>query len=75
MSFITTHLEVAKEHVSDAEHEVKIVMSELLKDKMGDMKNIAMLRDAHRMLQEVYRLLDTVHYNVSKNTYHEEEGR
>jgi len=75
MSSVTTHLEVAKEHVSDAEHEVKIVMSELLKDKMGDLKNVAMLRDAHKMLQEVYLLLDTVKYNVSKNTYHEEEGR
>ena len=57
MSFITTHLEIAKDSVSNAQHEVKIVMSELLKRKMGDSKNLAILQDAYKMLQEVYRML------------------
>ena len=57
MSFITTHLEMAKGRVSDAQHEVKIVMSELLKQKMGNSKNLAILQEAYKMLQEVYRML------------------
>ena len=57
MSFITTHLEMAKDSVSDAQHEVKIVMSELLKRKMGDSKNLAILQDAYTMLQDIYRML------------------
>ena len=57
MSFITTHLEIAKDSVSDAQHEVKIVMSELLKQKMGNSKNLAILQEAYKMLQEVYRML------------------
>ena len=64
MSFITTHLEIAKDSVSNAEHEVKIVMSELLKRKTGDSKNLAILQDAYKMLQEVYRLLGIVQDNV-----------
>jgi hypothetical protein len=57
MSFITTHLEIAKDSVSNAQHEVKIVMSELLKRKMGDSKNLAILQDAYTMLQDIYRML------------------
>ena len=57
MSFITTHLEMAKDSVSDAQHEVKIVMSELLKRKTSDSKNLAILQEAYKMLQEVYRML------------------
>jgi hypothetical protein len=57
MSFITTHLEIAKDSVSNAQHEVKIVMSELLKQKMSDSKNLAILQEAYKMLQEVYRML------------------
>jgi len=57
MSFITTHLEMAKDSVSDAQHKMKIVMSELLKQKMGNSKNLAILQEAYKMLQEVYRML------------------
>lgn len=57
MSFISTHLEMAKDSVSDAQHEVKIVMSELLKRKTSDSKNLAILQEAYKMLQEVYRML------------------
>ena len=57
MSFITTHLEIAKDSVSNAQHEVKIVMSELLKQKMSDSKNLAILQDTYKILQEVYRML------------------
>ena len=64
MSFITTHLEIAKDSVSNAEHEVKIVMSELLKRKTGDLKNLPILQDACKMLQEVYRMLEIVQHNV-----------
>lgn len=64
MSFITTHLEIAKDSVSNAEHEVKIVMSELLKRKTGDSKNLPILQDAYKMLQEVYRMLEIVEHNV-----------
>ena len=64
MSFISTHLEMAKDSVSDAQHEVKIVMSELLKRKTSDSKNLAILQDAYKMLQEVYHLLGIVQDNV-----------
>ena len=57
MSFISTHLEMAKDSVSDAQHEVKIVMSELLKRKTSDSKNLAILQEAYKMLQEVYHML------------------
>ena len=57
MSFISTHLEMAKDSVSDAQHEVKIVMSELLKRKTSDSKNLEILQEAYKMLQEVYRML------------------
>ena len=48
---------MAKDSVSDAQHEVKIIMSELLKQKMGNSKNLAILQEAYKMLQEVYRML------------------
>ena len=57
MSFITTHLEMAKDSVSDAQHEVKIIMSELLKQKMGNSKNLLIMQEAYKMLQEVYCML------------------
>ena len=57
MSFISTHLEMAKDSISNAQHEVKIVMSELLKQKMGNSKNLLILQEAYKMLQEVYCML------------------
>ena len=56
-------LDVAKDHVSEADHEVKLVMSEILKYHRTDIKNITILRDAHRMLEEVYRMLDKVQHD------------
>jgi len=77
MSFIRTHLENAKEHVSEAEHEVKIVMSEILKRKINDIANIGSLRDAKRMLEDVYKILDRVQHNIGTISYDTEveEGR
>lgn len=64
MSLITPHLEIAKDSICNAQHEVKIVMSELLKIKMGDSNNLATMQDAYKMLQDVYYILGTMQDKV-----------
>ena len=65
MPEVYEYLTTAQHHVSEAEHEVKVALSALLRrDTMhiGDTRisKISTLRDAYRMLEEVYRMLESV---------------
>ena len=65
MSVVKDILELTQEQVSEAQYNVKVAMSEILKHSSTtphstQLNKITMLRDARRMLEEVYRLLETV---------------
>ena len=63
MAIVKDILELTQEQVSEAQYNVKIAMSEILKRSSTtphSISKITMLRDARRMLEEAYRLLDTV---------------
>jgi hypothetical protein len=63
MAIVKDILELAQEEVSEAQYNVKIAMSEILKRSTtspSGISKITMLRDARRMLEEVYKLLETV---------------
>jgi len=59
MAEVLENLENAQRHVSEAEYELKVALSNLLKRGGADDK-ISVLRDAHRKLQEVYRMIEGV---------------
>ena len=64
MASIISHIENAKDRASDAQHDVKLALSEVLvkapfasNDKL---RIVTMLRDARHQLEDVYKLLASI---------------